>query len=415
MEILLGIGVLLWIAGWILFLTFYKKGLFFRLWREPVFRYPVCIIESDDWGPGPGEQARALLRIQESLAGISDSSGHPAVMTLGVILASPDTERMAETQFRKYFSLPLTGRNYDPIRREMMEGYRRGVFALQLHGKEHYWPDNLLRSLQEDEGVRDWLMSGKFLLTEDLPALLQSRWANALDGSHERQGVRDIGLAAGEEIDEFERNFGFGPVVAVPPTFVWNDMVENSWWEAGIRFIVTPGRRFRGRSSDGKLQLDRHRSRILNGERSTSGAVYVVRDDYFEPALGHKPETAQSAIEEKSILGRPTLFETHRFNFIGDEEKVDNSIAAMESLLANASEIFPDLRFIDTETLARAMEQLDPAWIELRARKRMRFFLRRLLREPGLGRFLKISGFWVLIAGVSMVLTKYQADSFRSP
>jgi hypothetical protein len=414
-EVLLGIGVLLWIVGWILFFTFYERGLFFRLWREPVFLRPVCIIESDDWGPGPEEQARVLLRIKELLAGVSDSGGHPAVMTLGVILASPDTERMAETQFSKYFSLPLTGGNYDPIRREMMEGYRRDVFALQLHGKEHYWPDNLLRSLQHDAGVRDWLMSEKSLLTVDLPAFLQSRWADALDASLERQGAQDIDLAVREEIDEFERNFGFRPVVAVPPTFVWNDIVENSWWEAGIRFIVTPGRRFRGRSSDGKLQLDSHRNRILNGERSTSGAVYVVRDDYFEPALGHTSETAQYAIEEKSAQGRPTLFETHRFNFLGDEEKVDNSIAALESLLANASEAFPDIRFIDTATLARAMEQPDPAWIELRARKRMRFFLRRLLREPGLGRFLKISGFWVLIAGVSMVLTKCQTGSVRSP
>jgi hypothetical protein len=27
-------------------------------WREPVLRHPVLIIESDDWGPGPAQQAK---------------------------------------------------------------------------------------------------------------------------------------------------------------------------------------------------------------------------------------------------------------------------------------------------------------------------------------------------------------------
>ena len=29
-------------------------------WREPVLRRPVLIIESDDWGAGPAEQAHVI-------------------------------------------------------------------------------------------------------------------------------------------------------------------------------------------------------------------------------------------------------------------------------------------------------------------------------------------------------------------
>jgi hypothetical protein len=59
-------------------------------WREPVLRHPILIIESDDWGAGPLQQAEALTRISAVLQRIRDRSGRPAVMTLGVILEVPD-------------------------------------------------------------------------------------------------------------------------------------------------------------------------------------------------------------------------------------------------------------------------------------------------------------------------------------
>src|SRR5512143_1501807 len=55
-------------------------------WREPVLRSPVLIIESDDWGAGPLQQADALRCIAALLQRVRDRSGRQAVMTLGVVL-----------------------------------------------------------------------------------------------------------------------------------------------------------------------------------------------------------------------------------------------------------------------------------------------------------------------------------------
>jgi hypothetical protein len=65
-----------------------------RLWREPVLRRPVVILESDDWGPGPEQHAESLRRLADLLVRFRDSRGRHPTMTLAVVLAVPDTEHM---------------------------------------------------------------------------------------------------------------------------------------------------------------------------------------------------------------------------------------------------------------------------------------------------------------------------------
>jgi hypothetical protein len=109
-------------------------------WREPVLRHPILIIESDDWGAGPLQQAEALTRISAVLQRIRDRSGRPAVMTLGIILEVPDGPRIAATHCTEYHALPLTDPRFDTIRSAIQEGIAANVFAPQLHGQCHYWP-----------------------------------------------------------------------------------------------------------------------------------------------------------------------------------------------------------------------------------------------------------------------------------
>ncbi len=77
-------------------------------WREPVLRAPVLILESDDWGYGPVEQAQALRRIADVLVRFLDDAGRHPVMTLGVILAGPDTAALRSLGLEGYCRLTLT-------------------------------------------------------------------------------------------------------------------------------------------------------------------------------------------------------------------------------------------------------------------------------------------------------------------
>ena len=82
--------LLLWffISGALIFI--YSRRDLVALWREPVLRRPVLVIESDDWGAGPTDQSSVLHEILRLLAGFFDCDGRPPVMTLGIILATAD-------------------------------------------------------------------------------------------------------------------------------------------------------------------------------------------------------------------------------------------------------------------------------------------------------------------------------------
>ena len=70
-------------------LYFFRREIF-ACWNEPVLSRPVMIIESDDWGPGPEEQAEVLEEITSLLESFSDCDGRHPVMTLGMVLATAD-------------------------------------------------------------------------------------------------------------------------------------------------------------------------------------------------------------------------------------------------------------------------------------------------------------------------------------
>ena len=86
--ILLGAGVSLF--------AFVHRRTLLALWREPVLRQPVLIIESDDWGPAPVSDVHTLERLMQLLSRHRDHFGQPAVMTLGVVLAIPDGARIRD-------------------------------------------------------------------------------------------------------------------------------------------------------------------------------------------------------------------------------------------------------------------------------------------------------------------------------
>ena len=90
---MLGYITLLLILVWGGLLGYYARDLR-RSWREPVLRYPVVIFESDDWGAGPLDQAKALADLREILARFKDRMGRTPVATLGIILATADTQRI---------------------------------------------------------------------------------------------------------------------------------------------------------------------------------------------------------------------------------------------------------------------------------------------------------------------------------
>ncbi len=356
-------------------------------WREPVLRYPVLIIEGDDWGAGPLAQADALVRLNAMLQRIRDVSGHPAVMTLGVILEVPDGARIAASNCAEYHALPLADPRFDAVRAAIQSGIEAGVFAPQLHGQCHYWPPALLTAARDSPAVCDWLTASEPAATEDLPSPLQSRWVDASSLPSHALTPDAIRQAAAAEARDYQAVFSSTPQVAVATTFVWNNAVEAAWAQAGVEAVITPGRRATCRNAAGQPGcVD---ATMLTGERSLAGQTYLVRDVYFEPALGHAPQRLADGLQARTRQGRACLVETHRFNFLQAPEA---SLAALETGLCEALASCPDLRFASPLEVARAIQHRDPAWIETRLKPRLAAWRARLDEIPRFRRLSRLSG-----------------------
>lgn len=388
---------LVWIAT-VTGLCWWHRAALLRLWREPVLRHPVLIVESDDWGAGPARQDEALARLARLLRAHRDGLGRHPLITLALILAVPDGEACRTGAYRRR---DLGDPIFAPVRDAMAEGQAAGVFALQLHGMEHYWPPALMASA--DAGVAAWRASPEPLATEQLPSHLQSRWTDASSLPSRALAPDAVHAAVEEETALFARLFSRPARVVVPPTFLWTAEVERAWSAMGVEFVVTPGRRYNCRDERGRPGcID---AAMHNGERG-EGVTYIVRDDYFEPERGHDAATALDALARKQREGRACLLETHRSNFIGDAAVVERAFTALDDLYRSALMRYSTLRFLSTEELGRALRDGDPAWVVAEWRQRLPAWSARL-RE--------VEGFWRLarLSGLSFVIKSFVFFSAR--
>ena len=361
-------------------------------WREPVMRHPLLILESDDWGAGPLEQADALDQLAVMLDGLRDESGQPALMTLGMVFEVPDGARIAESGVTQYWGWALSDARFAAVRAALQKGVEGGVFAPQLHGQCHYWPDAVMAAARRDAQVRAWLVDPGPARTETLPSPLQSRWVDAAILPSRELGPETIRQAVAGEAASYRALFGESPRVAVATTFVWSEAVEAAWLAVGINTVITPGRRATCREASGQPGcVDRH---MLTGSRAPTGQLYLVRDVYFEPALGHQPERLWEGLARRAAQGRPCLVEMHRFNFL---DAPAASLSVLRTALQGALVRQPTLRFIAPARLARAIHERDPAWVETRLAVRFAAWRARLAEIPRFARVARLTGLgWAL-------------------
>ena len=390
-----------WFAITGVLLVFYAWRGIVAAWREPVLSRPVLIIESDDWGAGPVEQAAAIRQISRLLEKFADRDRRRPVMTLGMVLAAADGEKTLSSG--DYHRQEISTRTHGPLLEAIKSGVEAGVFSIQLHGMEHYWPPALLLASKTDKAVMDWLGGAPQLPAEELPSPLQSRWVDASILPSRRLDANAVQQAAQEEVNTFQQIFGTVPRVAVPPTFIWTEDVENAWAGAGVAAVVTSGSRFETRDESGR-PAGQGRA-IYNGQFGENNIVYLVRDEYFEPSLGHTAIQALGGLSAKTRLGRPTLYETHRFNFLGSEAKKNKTLEELERLLSMAVKQYPDLAFLSSIKLATILKTRDPAWLDLWSRRRMHVWISRLGELPRLRKLGWLTG-WIVPAGLLWRLTR---------
>lgn len=396
------LSLLLWVLVNVVLVAVYRRELW-RHWREPVFRHPVLVIESDDWGAGPLSQAAALRDIAEVLSRHRDASGRVPSFNLALVLAVPDGPAIqAGGAYRR---VELDALVFKPIVTALIQGQTSGVFALQLHGMEHFWPAALMAS--QDRPVQAWLRQPVPASTEHLPSPLQSRWVDASglpSKPHAESAIRD---AVAAEVQVYTRIFGAPPRVVVPPTFVWTREVELAWAGQGVDFIVTPGWRYTCRNAQGQPSGDE--GPFLNGERKAS-VTYLARTDYFEPSRGRGAQHALRVLARAAAEARVCLLENHRDNFIIDAQQSRTSLTELDDLYRDALKQHPDLRFLSSLELGAVLRARDPQWLLLGTPERLPYLWQRLRHAGRLWKIMRLTGLAALGALALVIMRRSPAE-----
>ena len=98
--------------------------------------------------------------------------------------------------------------------------------------------------------------------------------------------------------------------------------------------------------------------------------------------MGHRAARGLEAVASKTRTGRPTLFETHRFNFVGEIGPAHAAVKELERMLKLVVERFPDVLFMSTLELARGIRKVDPELIEQSMIRRLHVWIARLREIP---------------------------------
>ena len=360
-------------------------------WRGFHTNRHLVIIESDDWGSIRMPSAEIFHKLQKSgdhpendaflrndclesaadltalfavLTSIKDKNGSPAVVTANFAMANPDFDKIDPIN-GTYFFEPFTDtyQRYYPeqdVFSCVQDGIKSSCFVPQLHCREHM-------------NVNRWMSDLKQQKTDTVPAFQNHIIGIGAAFSQENPfGYMDAfnsNLTSGAELSNivheamgiFENTFGKKSETFVASCFVWDDSLEKSLAEVGVRGIQSGCWQNVPAGIENGNAMKR-RLRFL-GQKNRIGQVYTVRNCAYEPAYQQNPTESTKECYDQIIRAfqhrKPAIINSHRFNYIGsiNRENACENLKGLSWLLHTIMKNVPDAEFISTPELLRIIDQ----------------------------------------------------------
>lgn len=343
----------------------------------------IVVIESDDWGsialkskntvknlenkkisvPNTAfarfdtlESNTDLEELYQVLSKYKDRNGNPACITTCSIMANPDFERIEASGFNEYFyeTFDKTYERY-PNHNKSFEYLKQGISEKlvypQFHGREHLNPVAWLQTLR-DKGSYELELFKEQSLIELSGKKTSGRFngyfaAFDYESEEELLGFEKV-ISEGQKI--FEDKFGFRSKSFVAPTGIRSDrmdkfLVKNDiiYHQLGQQFLPP---------SEVKYAI-RHR---LFGATNSLGQLYWRRNGFFEPSRDRKRDWVKETLLDADAafkMNKPFVISSHRVNYVGgvSEENRSNGLKLLGNLLESILKIYPDVEFLNSETL----------------------------------------------------------------
>ncbi len=283
-------------------------------------RFPVVVLESDDWGCCSGhlETPADLEKIYRLLESVRGADGLPVIVTALTCMGNPDFEAIKKKGFTYYediaidkgFPKPWNGKG---TVKKYLDGIARGVWHPEYHALLHHVSPRLWLHLLKGKGQAAEIAQERF-----------SRQYFA-QPSHlpEYQGfkVAEQQAMIQEGFERFRRTFGYAPRAAVTSDAYPETVVL--WAANGIDTVAL----INGRLNDGTVTVYQTKPwnfQDMYGKMgdigSSTGVVYLSRNAYFE-GKESADETFETVTRVWTKINEPAVISSHRGGMVRPERQ----------------------------------------------------------------------------------------------
>jgi len=342
----------------------------------------IVVIESDDWGsiriPSRAirdkyikkgipldtniftkfdslESPNDVNELLETLnSAKSDIYGQNPRITMLSLPGNPNFEKIEHSRFENYYCEPVSvtyekyGYNTINI---LKEGFVSGEISAELHGREHLHVASWLKCLRNDEfKITKEAFKDKFYgIQPGFAKENRKEYQAAFDIDHVDELVDQKEILV-QAISLFESEYGLKPKFFVPPNGPYNDELDATLYENGIRYINAAKNRIEPIGNSGS----RRRFHYL-GQLKKSSLRIITRNVIFEPVRGGDTEV-QKALDSIRVafkMKKPAVISSHRANYIGGIDKKNRIIGnrLLAQLLLKISKKWPDVEFMTSTEL----------------------------------------------------------------
>jgi hypothetical protein len=352
-------------------------------------RKKLIVFESDDWGSIRMPSINSFERLEKSgldlrsadaerynlndtlatshdleslfevLSNAKDTNGNCAVFTPVTIVANPDFQKIIDSGFQEYFYEPftLTLKRYPGCERSFdlwKEGIERKLFMPQMHGREHLNVSAWMKALQSgEENTLSAFKEGMWGFVPVKYPEVDYQAAFLLTNPGELEYQKSM---ITEGLQLFDKLFGYRAEYFVPPNGSFNNSLNKTLVENGIKFRST------SKIQNEPLGFDKWR-KVYHylGQKEKNGIRYITRNCFFEPSQEGK-DWIDSCLNDIKIAFRwhkPAIISSHRLNYIGALNPVnrDNGLRQLSGLLKEIIRNWPDVEFVTTPQLGALMNE----------------------------------------------------------
>ncbi|NWJ51751.1 MAG: polysaccharide (de)acetylase [Bacteroidetes bacterium] len=343
----------------------------------------IVVIESDDWGSvrmpskavfdilqkksidlTSGDSLRYNLNdtlassddlssLFETLTSFKDSNGNSAIFTPISLVTNPDFEKIKANNFQEYYYEPFTEtlNRYPGCENSFSlwkEGIRNKLFVPQFHGREHLNVKVWINALQKNDSdthlafdYRCWGFNNKH------PNNITYQAAFDLDKPADLEDHKEI-ITGGLKL--FNEIFGYKASYFVPPNGPFNETLEKTAAESGIKYLST-SKIHHEPHGNGKYRKKFH----YLGQKNKFDQLYITRNCFFEPNQEGK-NWVDSCLADIQIAFRwqkPAVISSHRVNYIGslNPKNRENGLYYLKLLLQTILKKWPTVEFMTSDQL----------------------------------------------------------------